>query len=238
MLRAIRRPNASGCAERRCRTGSDGHRVGATDTGGEGGDGGAEHVHPRVVLAHHRPAGHDVLPLVGHRAAPETRGPAPTGGGQRAAWRWSGTARRSRRSGTPGGEAASSTEARRGEHTEVVRSPAAIDQPSSCASEAPRSCTGVAIDNDAEDAGVAGQPARPATQRRSGRAVLRRCGRTLGGDRVGERLGTAPACRRTARGPRARLGHLRRWAASRTTGARSSSTPVEQDGQVESSAEA
>ena len=40
------------------------HRVGAADAGGEGRDGGAQHVHPGVVLAHHRPAGDGVLALL------------------------------------------------------------------------------------------------------------------------------------------------------------------------------
>ena len=36
------------------------HGIGATHTGGEGGDAGAQHVHPGVVLGHHRPQGHGV----------------------------------------------------------------------------------------------------------------------------------------------------------------------------------
>ena len=41
-----------------------GDRVRSPDAGREGRDGGAQHVHPRVVLAHHRPAGDGVLPLL------------------------------------------------------------------------------------------------------------------------------------------------------------------------------
>ena len=63
VLRAIRRPNASGRAERAVER-QHGDRVRSPDAGREGGDGGAEHVHPGVVLAHHRPAGDRVLALL------------------------------------------------------------------------------------------------------------------------------------------------------------------------------
>ena len=69
VLRAIRRPNASGSAERAVE-GQHGDGVGAADAGREGGDGGAEHVHPGVVLAHHRPAGDRVLVLLAGRWSP------------------------------------------------------------------------------------------------------------------------------------------------------------------------
>ncbi len=56
MLRAIRRPNASGAPSRS----SNGTTVTASappTPGGEGGDGAAQHVDPGVLLAGHRPAG-------------------------------------------------------------------------------------------------------------------------------------------------------------------------------------
>ena len=80
-----------------------GDRVRSPDAGGEGGDGGAEHVHPRVVLAHHRPAGDDVLALLAAARPRSARARAPRAGARRAAWRWSGTARRWRRTGTRSG---------------------------------------------------------------------------------------------------------------------------------------
>ena len=80
-----------------------GHRVRAADAGSERRDAGAQHVHPGVVLAHHRPRRDRVLALPPRPRGPRRRAPAPvpTAGARRAAWRWSGTARRSRRSGTP-----------------------------------------------------------------------------------------------------------------------------------------
>ena len=43
--------------------GQHGHRVGAADARGQRGDGGAQHVHPRVAPGHHHRRGHGVLAL-------------------------------------------------------------------------------------------------------------------------------------------------------------------------------
>ena len=85
VLRAIRRPKASGAPSGRVER-QHGDRVRTADAGGEGRDGGAEHVDPGVVLAHHRPAGHDVLALRGRRrtrrSARATRAQQPAGRAQ------------------------------------------------------------------------------------------------------------------------------------------------------------
>ena len=66
--------------------GQHGDGVRSPDAGREGRDGGAEHVHPGVVLAHHRAAGHRVLALRagadGGAAELEDPGPQPAGGAE------------------------------------------------------------------------------------------------------------------------------------------------------------
>ena len=183
VLRAIRRPNASGRPSG-LSNGSTVTRVRAADAGGERRDGGAEHVHPGVVLAHHRPAGDRVQALLARARPRSARGPAPRAGARRAAWRSSGTARRWRRSGTRPG----SRPRRRSSPASVrVRryvAPTAIEQPSSWTSEAPRSWTSVA------------STTKPRTS--ACRAAL---GQLAGGVGAPGRRGW---CRGAARGPRGR----------------------------------
>ena len=65
-----------GSAERAVE-GQHGDGVRATHTGCERGDGGAEHVDPGVVLAHHRSAGHGVLVLLADAGTAELEDAAP-----------------------------------------------------------------------------------------------------------------------------------------------------------------
>ena len=62
------------------------HRVGTAHTGREGSDAGAQHVHPRVVLGHHRPRGHGVQAhvavVLGRTAELEHPRPHPAYGAQ------------------------------------------------------------------------------------------------------------------------------------------------------------
>ena len=96
VLRAIRRENSSGSPSG-LSNGHHGDRVGPADARGEGGDGGAEHVDPGVVLAHHRPAG-DRVDRAARPARPRSApAPGPRAGGPRGAWRSSRTGRRWRR---------------------------------------------------------------------------------------------------------------------------------------------
>ena len=144
VLRAIRRPKASGrpsgAVERQ-----HGDGVGAADARRERGDRGAEHVHPGVVLAHHRPAGDGVLVLLAD-------GSVPLSSSTRA------QSRRAARSLAIVGELlvgrgvaeldelrrlVDDRTRRRSARAGSARRPPAT-QPSSCASDAPRSCTSVA----------------------------------------------------------------------------------------------
>ena len=55
-MRATRRAKRSG-RPMRGRERQHAHRIGAADAGGERGDGGAQHVHPRIAPGHHAPGG-------------------------------------------------------------------------------------------------------------------------------------------------------------------------------------
>ena len=65
------------------------HGVGAADARAEGGERGAQHVHPRVALRHHRPRGDRVLVAAPASGAPTTSATRAQSGARHGIWRWS-----------------------------------------------------------------------------------------------------------------------------------------------------
>ena len=101
VLRAMRRAKSSG-RPIAASNGSDGDRLGTADRRGEAGDRRAQHVHPGVASRHHRRRGHRVLPLsaTSSRTRRRARRRGPRCDARRAAWRSTGTGRRSPQDGT------------------------------------------------------------------------------------------------------------------------------------------
>ncbi len=141
--------------------GQHGDRVGAAHSGGQRGDRRAQHVHPRVAARHHHRRGHDVLELRPRARAPRRpRPPAPTAGARPAAWRSSGTGRRSPRTGTPAAHRPVRRSAPPPVSSRRYATPVASEQPSSWAAEPPASWYGSASTVSARSPGYSSAHSR------------------------------------------------------------------------------